>query len=70
MVGKKLVWSDALLFCRNAFWDLLSVRSQDEQLELENLLSNVSFPLTKHLWLGLRRCITKQTDIGFIFSTN
>ncbi|XP_050928869.1 LOW QUALITY PROTEIN: uncharacterized protein LOC108881964 [Lates calcarifer] len=55
VVGKRLCWSDALFFCRDFFWDLLSLRSQEEQMELEQVLSNVSFPLTKHLWLGLRR---------------
>ncbi|GLD68503.1 uncharacterized protein AKAME5_001981600 [Lates japonicus] len=57
VVGKRLCWSDALFFCRDFFWDLLSLRSQEEQMELEQVLSNISFPLTKHLWLGLRRSL-------------
>lgn len=55
LVGEQLCWSDALLFCRRNHWDLLTVRSQDEQSELELLLSASVLPLTGHVWLGLRR---------------
>nr|XP_029137827.1 C-type mannose receptor 2-like [Labrus bergylta] len=55
VVEKKLCWSDALFYCRDFYGDLLSIRSEDEQREVEKVLSSVSFPLTKHVWLGLRR---------------
>lgn len=55
VVEKKLCWSDALFYCRDFYWDLLSIRSEEEQREVEEVLKTASFPLTKHVWLGLRR---------------
>ncbi|XP_056286729.1 uncharacterized protein LOC130204209 [Pseudoliparis swirei] len=55
VVEKKLSWSDAVLYCRDFYWDLLSIRSEEEQVEVGEVLSSASFPLTKHVWLGLRR---------------
>ncbi|TNN28957.1 Fucolectin-1 [Liparis tanakae] len=55
VVEKKLSWSDAVLYCRDFYWDLLSIRSEEEQVEVGEVLSTASFPLTKHVWLGLRR---------------
>ncbi|TNN30570.1 Fucolectin-1 [Liparis tanakae] len=55
VVEKKLSWSDAVLYCRDFYWDLLSIRSAEEQVEVGEVLSTASFPLTKHIWLGLRR---------------
>ncbi|XP_070786293.1 uncharacterized protein [Enoplosus armatus] len=58
VVGKRLCWSDALFFCRRHHWDLLSLRNQEEQSEVEQLLSRSPFPLTDYVWLGLRRYST------------
>ncbi|KAM6957968.1 LOW QUALITY PROTEIN: cilia and flagella-associated protein 47-like [Tautogolabrus adspersus] len=55
VMEKKLCWSDALFFCRDFYWDLLSVRSEEEQREVEKVLRSVPFPLTGRVWLGLRR---------------
>lgn len=55
VVGQKLCWSDALLYCRCHYWDLLSLRSQAEQTEVEQLLSSSPFLLTDNVWLGMHR---------------
>ncbi|XP_049919420.1 uncharacterized protein LOC126401907 [Epinephelus moara] len=55
VVKKKLCWSDALFYCRDFYWDLFSIRSEEEQRNVEQVLGNTTFPLTKHVWLGLRR---------------
>uniref|UniRef100_UPI003AB044D9 uncharacterized protein n=1 Tax=Centroberyx gerrardi TaxID=166262 RepID=UPI003AB044D9 len=55
VVGARLCWSDALFYCRDHHWDLLSLGSQAEQRDLEGLLGHSPFPLTNHLWIGLRR---------------
>ncbi|XP_054915151.1 uncharacterized protein LOC129378720 isoform X2 [Poeciliopsis prolifica] len=61
VVQKKLCWSDALLYCREHYWDLLSVRSEQEQRGLEEVLRNTTFMTNDpsvssgHVWLGLRR---------------
>ncbi|XP_005748015.1 uncharacterized protein LOC102212765 [Pundamilia nyererei] len=55
VVGERLCWSDALMYCRRYYWDLLSLHSQQEQSELEQLLGLVPFSLTDHIWMGLRR---------------
>lgn len=55
VVEKKLCWSDALFYCRDLHWDLLSVRSEEEQREVEEALKNVPFPLTQYVWFGRRR---------------
>ncbi|KAK9524941.1 hypothetical protein VZT92_017298 [Zoarces viviparus] len=60
VVGKRLCWSDALFFCRHHHWDLLSLRSQEEQSQVEQLLSSSPFPLTDHVWLGLRRYLMED----------
>ncbi|KAL4007210.1 hypothetical protein ACER0C_001062 [Sarotherodon galilaeus] len=57
VVGERLCWSDALMYCRRYYWDLLSLHSQQEQSELEQLLGLIPFPLTDHVWLGLRRSL-------------
>ncbi|CAJ1087522.1 uncharacterized protein LOC117807966 isoform X2 [Xyrichtys novacula] len=61
VVEKKLCCSDALFYCRDFYWDLLSIRSEEEQREVEGVLRNVSFPLTEHVWLGLRRYLKADT---------
>ncbi|XP_025760580.1 uncharacterized protein LOC100706416 [Oreochromis niloticus] len=57
VVGERLCWSDALMYCRRYYWDLLSLHSQQEQSELEQLLGLIPFSLTDHVWLGLRRSL-------------
>eukprot|EP00064_Thunnus_orientalis_P009032 superscaffoldBa00001118_g9055 len=54
VVQRKLCWSDALLYCRDFYWDLLSIRSEEEWREMEGVLSIQSPHLTKHVWVGLR----------------
>ncbi|XP_056286728.1 fucolectin-1-like [Pseudoliparis swirei] len=49
VVEKKLSWSDAVLYCRDFYWDLLSIRSEEEQVEVGEVLSTTSFPLTQHV---------------------
>ncbi|KAK7910368.1 hypothetical protein WMY93_015052 [Mugilogobius chulae] len=55
LVRGRLCWSDALFYCREHYWDLLSLHSQDEQTQVEQLIRNNSFSLTENVWLGLRR---------------
>jgi len=55
LVEKRLCWSDALLYCRDFHWDLLSIRGPEEQEMVDELVADASFPLTSHLWVGLRR---------------
>lgn len=55
LVGERLCWSDALLYCRRHHWDLLSLRSKEDQSQVEKLLSVSPFPLPGSVWLGLRR---------------
>ncbi|XP_055085135.1 snaclec bitiscetin subunit alpha [Periophthalmus magnuspinnatus] len=56
LLGGRLCWSDALLYCRRHHWDLLSIHSQDEQMQVEQLIAHTSLsPLSDHVWLGLRR---------------
>ncbi|XP_074518464.1 lithostathine-2-like [Halichoeres trimaculatus] len=57
VVGERLCWSDALFFCRRHHGDLLSLLSQAEQSQVEQLLSQSPFPLTDYVWIGLRRYI-------------
>ncbi|XP_055757085.1 uncharacterized protein LOC129835473 [Salvelinus fontinalis] len=63
VVREKLCWSDALFYCREHYWDLVSVRNETEQRVLEKLVkeSNLITPLTSHLWLSLRRYILGDT---------
>uniref|UniRef100_A0A8P4KK98 C-type lectin domain-containing protein n=1 Tax=Dicentrarchus labrax TaxID=13489 RepID=A0A8P4KK98_DICLA len=61
VVGDRLCWSDALFYCRHHHWDLLSLRSEEEQSAVEQLLSRSPFPLTDFVWLGLRRYIMRNT---------
>ncbi|XP_039456213.1 uncharacterized protein LOC120433647 [Oreochromis aureus] len=58
VVGERLCWSDALMYCRRYYWDLLSLHSQQEQSELEQLLGLIPFSLTDHAWMGLRRSLS------------
>ncbi|KAJ3582536.1 hypothetical protein NHX12_000509 [Muraenolepis orangiensis] len=58
LVGKRLCWSDALLYCRDFHWDLLSIRGPEEQDIIDEMVSRANFPLTSHLWVGLRRLVS------------
>ena len=55
LVGKRLCWSDALFYCRDFNWDLLSIRGLEDQEMVDELVARTPFPLTSHLWVGLRR---------------
>ena len=55
LVGKRLCWSDALFYCRDFNWDLLSIRGLEDQEMVDELVASAPFPLTSQLWVGLRR---------------
>ena len=55
LVGTRLCWSDALLYCRDSHWDLLSLLGPEDQEMVDELVALAPFPLTSHLWVGLRR---------------
>ena len=55
LVGTRLCWSDALLYCRDMHWDLLSLIGPEDQERIDELVARAPFPLTSHLWVGLRR---------------
>ena len=55
LVGRRLCWSDALLYCRDFHWDLLSLMGPEDQEMIDELVARAPFPLTSHLWVGLRR---------------
>ncbi|KAG7255437.1 hypothetical protein CRUP_016830 [Coryphaenoides rupestris] len=55
LVAMRMCWSDALFYCRDFHWDLLSIGSPEEQEVINELMASASFPLTSHLWVGLRR---------------
>ncbi|CAL8287755.1 unnamed protein product [Gadus morhua 'NCC'] len=58
LVGTRLCWSDALLYCRDSHWDLLSLRGPEDQEMVDELVALAPFPLTSHLWVGLRRSLS------------
>ncbi|CAL8307791.1 unnamed protein product [Merluccius merluccius] len=66
VVGKRLCWSDALLYCRDFHWDLLSLRGPEEQKMINELVATVSFSLTSHLWVGLRRADRRSEKGGLL----
>ena len=55
LVGKRLCWSDALFYCRDYHWDLLTLRGPAEQEIVDDLVARAPFTPTSHLWVGLRR---------------
>ncbi|XP_026158079.1 macrophage mannose receptor 1-like isoform X1 [Mastacembelus armatus] len=61
VVENKLSWPDALFYCRNFYWDLLSIRTEEEQRLVQEVLAMASFPLTNELWVGLRRYLNDGT---------
>lgn len=58
LVGERICWSDALLYCRRRHWDLLSLHSEEEQEQVVQMLSRSTFAITDGVWLGLRRYAT------------
>ncbi|CAL8301184.1 unnamed protein product [Gadus morhua 'NCC'] len=58
LVGTRLCWSDALLYCRDSHWDLLSLVGPEDQEMVDKLVARAPFPLTSHLWVGLRRSLS------------
>ncbi|KAG7270003.1 hypothetical protein CRUP_027961, partial [Coryphaenoides rupestris] len=63
VVGKRLCWSDALLYCRDYHSDLLSIRGPKEEEMIKQLVAEAPVPPTSHLWVGLRRCTTITSDV-------
>uniref|UniRef100_A0A674A424 Uncharacterized LOC115194520 n=1 Tax=Salmo trutta TaxID=8032 RepID=A0A674A424_SALTR len=63
VVREKLCWSDALFYCRDHYWDLVSVRNETEQRELEKLVkdSNLITPLTSRQLFSACRYILGDT---------
>lgn len=63
LVGKRLCWSDALLYCRRLNLDLLSLHSEEEQKQVAQMLSRAPFTITDGVWLGLRRYATPDQSL-------
>lgn len=55
LVGERLCWSDALLYCRRNNSDLLSLHSEEEQKQVAQMLGRATFAITDGVWLGLRK---------------
>ncbi|XP_046694176.1 C-type mannose receptor 2-like isoform X2 [Silurus meridionalis] len=51
LIKENLSWWEALNYCRNHHHDLVSVRSEEMQLWLKEVIQNAS---SEHVWLGLR----------------
>ncbi|XP_053471827.1 macrophage mannose receptor 1-like isoform X2 [Ictalurus furcatus] len=57
LINQSLTWLDALNYCRNHHYDLVSVRSEEMQLWVKEVVQNTS---TEHVWLGLRHdCVQR-----------
>ncbi|XP_053471672.1 macrophage mannose receptor 1-like isoform X3 [Ictalurus furcatus] len=57
LINQSLTWWDALNYCRNHHYDLVSVRSEKMQLWVKEVVQNTS---TEHVWLGLRHdCVQR-----------
>lgn len=63
LVGERLCWSDALLYCRRNNSDLLSLHSEEEQKRVAQMLSRATFAITDGVWLGLRRYTTPNQSL-------
>ncbi|CAL8392998.1 unnamed protein product, partial [Gadus morhua 'NCC'] len=61
VMGRRLCWSDALLYCRDYHSDLMSIRGPGEQEMVQQLVARASLPLTSHLWVGLHRTYFKSS---------
>ncbi|XP_053332752.1 macrophage mannose receptor 1-like [Clarias gariepinus] len=51
LINQNLTWREALRYCRNNHYDLVSVLTQEMQLWVKEVARNAS---TDHVWLGLR----------------
>ncbi|XP_053085633.1 macrophage mannose receptor 1-like [Pangasianodon hypophthalmus] len=51
LIKVNLTWKEALRYCRNHHYDLVSVRTEEMQLWVKEVARNAS---TEHVWLGLR----------------
>ncbi|XP_053532213.1 macrophage mannose receptor 1 isoform X2 [Ictalurus punctatus] len=51
LINQSLTWKEALRYCRNHHYDLGSVRTEEMQLWVKEVVQNAS---TEHVWLGLR----------------
>ncbi|XP_053332755.1 macrophage mannose receptor 1-like [Clarias gariepinus] len=51
LIKQNLTWKEALRYCRNNHYDLVSVLTQEMQLWVKEVARNAS---TEHVWLGLR----------------
>ncbi|XP_017312429.1 macrophage mannose receptor 1 isoform X3 [Ictalurus punctatus] len=57
LINQSLTWWDALNYCRNHHYDLVSVSSEEMQLWVKEVVQNAS---TEHVWLGLHHdCIQR-----------
>ncbi|XP_053332767.1 C-type mannose receptor 2-like [Clarias gariepinus] len=50
LIRQKLTWQKALNYCRENYYDLVSVLTQEMQLWVKEVAQNAS---TEHVWLGL-----------------
>ncbi|KAM9454735.1 macrophage mannose receptor 1-like [Clarias gariepinus] len=57
LIKQKLTWREALNYCRENYYDLVSVRTQEMQLWVKEVARNAS---TEHVWLGLRYDCTQR----------
>ncbi|XP_053332754.1 C-type mannose receptor 2-like [Clarias gariepinus] len=55
LIKQSLTWKEALRYCRNNHYDLVSVLTQEMQLWVKEVARNAS---TEHVWLGLRHTCT------------
>ncbi|XP_053332758.1 C-type mannose receptor 2-like [Clarias gariepinus] len=55
LIKQNLTWKEALRYCRNNHYDLVSVLTQEMQLWVKEVAQNAS---TEHVWLGLRHTCT------------
>ncbi|XP_053471633.1 macrophage mannose receptor 1-like [Ictalurus furcatus] len=51
LIKQNLTWKEALNYCRNHHYDLVSVRTEEMQLWVKEVVQNAS---TENVWLGLR----------------
>ncbi|XP_053332759.1 macrophage mannose receptor 1-like [Clarias gariepinus] len=51
LIKQSLTWKEALRYCRNNHYDLVSVLTQEMQLWVKEVAQDAS---TEHVWLGLR----------------
>ncbi|XP_036436847.1 C-type mannose receptor 2-like [Colossoma macropomum] len=59
LINKMKSWTEAQRYCRETYTDLATVHSMDEMKELNETLTNSSFPRPS-VWIGLQRGVTKK----------